>query len=170
MTIGIVGYGSLGRGVADAARAFGMEVLISTRPGAESAPDGRVTLDELLDKADVVSLHCPLNEDTRLLFGAEQFRRMQSSAIFINTARGGLVDSAALAQALASSEVAAAAVDVLPEEPPVNGDPLLDYAGDNLIVTPHVAWAGNIARQNAIDELSANVRAFIAGEDRNRVV
>ena len=168
-TIGIVGYGALGKGVAAAARAFGMTVLVSARPGAETIPDGRTAFDDLLSIADVVSLHCPLNEETRGLLAAAQFERMQSSAIVINTARGELIDSAALATALEEGKIAGAAVDVLPQEPPADGDPLLDYDGDNLIVTPHVAWASAEARQNAIDELEANTRAFIAGEDRNRI-
>jgi glycerate dehydrogenase len=95
---------------------------------------------------------------------------MKDSALFINTARGGLVDSQALADALASGEIAAAAIDVLPQEPPVEGDPLLDYRGDNLVLTPHIAWATAEARQNAIDELAANTRAFLQGLERNRVV
>ena len=170
MTLGIVGYGALGQGVANMGRAFGMRVLVSARPRSDVVPKDRMSFDELLESADVISLHCPLNDDTHGLFGADQFRRMRQSSILINTARGGLVDSAALATALKSGDIAAAAVDVLPYEPPVNGDPLLDYAGDNLIVTPHIAWATNEARQNAIDELARNIEAFRAGEDRNRVV
>jgi glycerate dehydrogenase len=88
----------------------------------------------------------------------------------INTARGGLVDSQALAHALRDGEIAAAAIDVLPKEPPVDGDPLLDYAGDNLLITPHIAWGTLQARQNAIDELTANIADFLDGKDRNRVV
>ncbi len=118
----------------------------------------------------MISLHCPLNDNTQKLFGAAQFAGMKNNAILINTARGGLVDSAALAEALGSGQIAAAAIDVLPKEPPVHGDPLLDYAGDNLIVTPHIAWATNEARQAAIDELAANVAAFLDGRERNRVV
>ena len=170
MTLGVVGYGALGQGVARVAREFGMQVLVSARPGADGIPDDRVSFDELLAGSDVISLHCPLTDDTRKLFGAREFAAMKNSAILINTARGGLVDSQALADALATGQIAAAAVDVLPEEPPVNGDPLLDYAGDNLIVTPHIAWATDEARQNAIDELAANTRAFIDGVERNRVV
>ena len=147
-----------------------MDVLIAARPGSGDAPPGRVAFDEMLARADAISLHCPLNQDTRNLMGIEQFRRMKSTAFLINTARGGLVDSAALASALASGEIAGAAVDVLPNEPPVDGDPLLDYAGENLIITPHIAWASNEARQNAIDELAANAAAFQRGESRNRVV
>lgn len=170
MTLGIVGYGSLGRGVAETGRAFGMSVIVSARPGASDIPADRVAFGELIENADVISLHCPLNDETRNLFGAGQFARMKSSAILINTARGGLVDSQALADALTNGDIAAAAVDVLPVEPPVDGNPLLDYEGANLIVTPHTAWATNEARQNAIDELAKNAAAFIAGEERCRVV
>ncbi|MDX1507211.1 MAG: D-2-hydroxyacid dehydrogenase [Woeseiaceae bacterium] len=170
MTLGIVGFGSLGKGVAAAGKAFGMDVIVSARPGADDVAPGRVEFDRVLATADVISLHCPLNDRTRNLFAADQFSAMKDSAFLINTARGGLVDSRALADALANGDIAGAAVDVLPEEPPVNGDPLLDYDGDNLIVTPHIAWATNEARQNAIDELAANAAAFIAGDSRNRVV
>jgi glycerate dehydrogenase len=124
----------------------------------------------VLREADVISLHCPLNEGTRCLFGADEFRRMKPNAILINTARGGLVDSAALVEALKQGQIAAAAIDVLPKEPPSDGDPLLDYAGPNLLVTPHIAWATVEARQNAINELAANILAFQRGEKRNRVV
>jgi glycerate dehydrogenase len=170
MTLGVVGYGALGQGVARIAREFGMDVLVSARPGAGTVPDDRVGFDELLAEADVISLHCPLTDETRNLFGAQEFNAMKNTAVFINTARGGLVDSQALADALADGEIAAAAIDVLPQEPPVNGDPLLDYGGDNLIVTPHIAWATDEARQNAIDELAANTRAFLDAIERNRIV
>jgi glycerate dehydrogenase len=169
LTLGLVGYGELARGVERAARIFNMDVVISARPGSDEIPAGRVPFTELLERADVISLHCPLNDTTRGLFGAREFRAMKDSAILINTARGGLVDSQALADALRDGEVSAAAVDVLPQEPPVDGDPLLDYEGDNLIVTPHIAWGTLQARQNAIDELTANIRAFLDGERRNRV-
>ena len=168
-TIGIVGYGVLGRGVARMAEAFGMQVIVSGRPGAGTVHEGRVPFDEVIASADVITLHTPLNEETRGLLGAAEFERMKRSAIVINTARGGLIDSAALATALEERRIAGAAIDVLPQEPPRDGDPLLDYEGDNLIVTPHIAWASSEARQNAIDELEANTRAFIAGEERNRI-
>ncbi len=170
MSFGIVGYGSLGQGVARFAREFGAHVLVSARPGAGEVPADRVGFDEVLAVSDVVSLHCPLTDATRNLFGPEQFRAMKNDAILINTARGGLVDSQALVDALTGGEIAAAAIDVLPNEPPVDGDPLLDYEGSNLIVTPHIAWATDRARQNAIDELAANTKAFLAGMERNRVV
>jgi glycerate dehydrogenase len=170
MTLGIVGYGTLGQGVADIARAFDMEVLVAARPGSDGIAAGRVSFDELIGRSDVVSLHCPLNADTRGLFDAAAFETMKPGAILINTARGGLIDSAALVAALQNGRLAGAAIDVLSREPPRQGDPLLDYTGENLIVTPHVAWGSNEARQNAIDELAANVAAFLAGEKRNRVV
>lgn len=170
MTLGIVGYGALGKGVANIGRAFGMDIAICARPGATGVADGRVAFDELLQCSDIISLHCPLNDATRGLFGAAEFEKMKPDAILINTARGGLVDSAALANALTNGKIAAAAVDVLPKEPPVDGDPLLDYAGDNLMITPHIAWASNAARQAAIDELAANISAFLDGRERNRIV
>jgi glycerate dehydrogenase len=170
MTMGIVGYGELGGGVAQAARQFGMRVLVSERAGSNCAAEGRVPFEQILQQADVISLHCPLNDKTSGLFGAAEFRQMKSDSILINTARGALIDSAALVDALRSGQIGAAGIDVLPEEPPVNGNPLLDYAADNLIVTPHIAWASNEARQGAINELAANVTAFLDGQRRNRIV
>ena len=170
MTMGIVGLGELGTSVARTAKHFGMDVIVSARPGEARVPAGRVAFDDLLRRADVISLHCPLNKHTEDLFGAGEFQRMKNSAILINTARGALIDTGALADALRGGQIAAAAIDVLPKEPPVNGDPLLDYEGDNLIVTPHIAWSTDRARQEAIAELAANVAAFLEGKKRNRVV
>ena len=170
MTLGIIGYGELGKGVANIARAFNMDVIVAARPGADEVPDDRVSMDELLRRADAISLHCPLNDVTRNLIGTAEFSAMKKTALLINTARGGLVDSQALVDALRDGEIAAAAVDVLPQEPPVDGDPLLDYTGDNLIVTPHIAWGTLTARQAAIDELTANIAAFLDGKERCRVV
>lgn len=169
MTLGIVGFGELGKGVARIAEAFGMEVIVAARPGSDDVPPDRVAFDELLERSDVISLHCPLNAATRGLFGTGQFARMKSTAILINTARGALIDSQALVDALTDGEIRAAAIDVLPKEPPVDGDPLLDYRGDNLMVTPHIAWGTLRARQNAIDELTANVAAWLDGKRRCRV-
>jgi glycerate dehydrogenase len=170
MTLGIVGYGSLGQGVAEAARAFGMQVIIAARPGSTDVAADRVTFDELLARSDVISLHCPLTDDTRKLFNETTIGRMKRGAILINTARGALVDASALVAALRSGHIAGAAIDVLSQEPPVDGNALLDYNGENLIITPHIAWGTDQARQNAIDELAANSAAFIRGEERNRVV
>ena len=170
MTMGIVGYGELGQGVARIAETFGMKTLVSARPGTAEPAKGRVAFEQVLAESDVISLHCPLNERTQNLFNEATFAQMKPGSILINTARGGLVDSAALVAALKNGRLAGAAIDVLAKEPPRDGDPVLDYTVDNLIVTPHVAWATNEARQNAIDELAANAAAFIAGEERNRVV
>ena len=171
MTLGVVGHGELGRGVERIAREFGMTVLVARRPGTSpNDNDGRTDFHEMLGRADVITLHCPLNDETRNLFGEDEFKLMKPDTILINTARGGLVDSAALAAALRNGEIGAAGIDVLSKEPPTDGDPLLDYDGPNLVVTPHIAWATIEARQNAINELAANVEAFLNGEKRNRVV
>jgi len=174
MTMGIVGHGQLGSAVARKARQFDMEVLISARPGTDvdAAPssEDRVSFNELLTRSDVISLHCPLTDQTQQLFAADEFRRMKPAAILINTARGALIDSAALANALQKGEIGAAGIDVLPNEPPAQGDPLLDYRGHNLLITPHIAWATDRSRQDAIQEVAENVRSFLAGEQRNRVV
>ena len=170
MTIGIVGHGELGKAVAETARQFGMNVLLSRRRGAKGDDDdGRHDFDDVLRLSDVLTLHCPLTDNTHHLINAESLKMMKPDSILINTARGGLVDSAALAEALANGVIGAAAIDVLPQEPPIDGDPLLDYSGDNLIITPHIAWATREARQAAIDELAANYAAFVRGEVRNRV-
>ena len=170
MSIGIVGYGELGRAVADLAEAFRMRVIVSRRPGESgSVADGRLDLDDLLRASDVVSLHCPLTDETRGLIGKRELGLMKPDSILINTARGALVDASALADALATGEIGAAAIDVLATEPPTDGNPLLDYDGDNLVLTPHVAWASNESRQRAVDELAANVAAFLEGGRRNRV-
>ena len=171
MTIGLVGYGELGRGVARVAEAFGMQVRIARRIGQrEVAGDGRIDLDELLRECDAISLHCPLTDETRGLIGERELGLMKPNAVLVNTARGGLVDSAALVAALMDGTIAAAAVDVLSQEPPLDGDPLLDYMGDNLIMTPHIAWASVEARQYAIDGVARNVDSFLDGGERNRVV
>lgn len=169
MTMGIVGHGVLGAAVARTARHFNMNVIVSGRPGTKVDGD-RCELHEVLQQSDVVTLHCPLTDETRDLVDTSALDIMKSDAILINTARGALVNSAALVQALGRDEIGAAAIDVLAQEPPINGDPLLDYDGDNLIITPHVAWSTREARQNAIDELAANYTSFVEGGSRNRIV
>jgi glycerate dehydrogenase len=166
---GVVGWGELGRAAARVAETFGMRVAIANRPGEPSQP-GRVNLDELLAQADIVSLHCPLTHATRGLIGARQLGLMKTDALLINTARGALVDSAALAAALKAGRLGGAGIDVLPQEPPVDGDPLLDSQIPNLLVTPHIAWAAREARQRCIDEMAANIRDFRDGGRRGRVV
>lgn len=170
LKLGIVGYGELGRGVARAAPAFGLEVLVSERPGGPAQGGIRMPFDQLLAQADILTLHCPLTDATRGLIDAKALARMKPDALLINTARGALVDSAALAAALCAGRIAGAGIDVLPQEPPVGGDPLLDAAIPNLIVTPHVAWAAREARQRAIDEIARNIASFLAGGRRGRVV
>ena len=167
-TLGIVGYGSLGQAVAQIAIAFGMRIIIAARPGQLPGP-GRVPLHDLLRGADVVSLHCPLTEQTKGLIGARELMLMQPHALLINTARGGIVDEAALAQALREHRIGGAGVDVLTEEPPVNGNVLLAADIPNLIVTPHIAWASREARQRLLDEVAENIAAFMRGNIRNRV-
>lgn len=167
LTLGIVGYGQLGQAVATAAEAFGMRVLVAERHNAASTRPGRTAFHEVLERADVVSLHCPLTEGTANLFNVETLGRMRSDALLINTARGGLVDSAALVDALANGRLGGAAIDVLSSEPPTAGDPLLDYDGENLVLTPHIAWASETARRNAIDALAANVTAWRSGRPTN---
>ncbi|MEJ2644072.1 MAG: 2-hydroxyacid dehydrogenase [Gammaproteobacteria bacterium] len=166
---GIVGLGDLGHGVAKIAEAFGMQVLVAQRPGTEDTRPGRLPLDELLAKADVLTLHTPLTPQTRGLIGARELALMKPDALLINAARGGIVDEAALADALRAGRLGGAAVDVLTEEPPVRGNPLLDFQSPRLIVTPHVAWASREARQRVIDEVAANIEAFRQGVERNRV-
>ena len=169
MTLGIVGHGELGQGVARTAKHFGMRVLVAQRPGTNKLSPGRVPLDELLRQSDVVSLHCPLTPATRQLIGERELALMKQTALLINTARGGLVDSAALVAALENGSIGGAAIDVLPQEPPVHGDPLLDCRHPNLIVTPHIAWGTREARQNALAQLAAAFQAFTRGERLNRV-
>lgn len=167
--LGIVGYGELGRGVARVAETFGMQVLISVRPGTEPGP-GRIALAELLPQVDVLSLHCPLTARTHNLIGAHELARMKTDALLINTARGGIVDEHALADALRRGIIGGAAVDVLTTEPPEEENPLLAAELPNLILTPHIAWASQEARQRLLNEVAANIRAFRDGKRRNRVV
>lgn len=169
-TLGIIGYGELGKAVADMAAAFGMNILVAQRPGSPGKPPpGRVALQQLLAESDIVSLHCPLTESTDNLIDWRELEQMRNSALLINTARGGIVNEVALARALREGEIAGAAIDVLSEEPPCQGNPLLDTGIPNLIVTPHIAWAGVAARQALINELAANIRAWLEGNPRNVV-
>ena len=166
---GVVGWGELGRGAARIAEAFGMRVVVANRRGQSPVP-GRMELDELLAVADIVSLHCPLNDSTRGLMGPREFALMKSDALLINTARGALVDGHALATALREGRLAGAGIDVLPHEPPLVDDPLLDPTLPNLILTPHVAWTAREARQRCLDEMAANIKDFREGGRRSRVV
>jgi glycerate dehydrogenase len=171
-TLGIVGRGSLGQGVARLAEAFGMKALWAEHKGAAELRPGYTAFDHVLREADVVSLHCPLNERTRGLIGAAELRAMKRDAVLINTARGGLVDEAALAQALREGWIAGAGFDVLSKEPPKEGNLLLApdlLDAPNFVLTPHVAWASARAMQTLADQLMDNIEAFVRGEPRNRV-
>ncbi|HEX3948607.1 MAG TPA: D-2-hydroxyacid dehydrogenase [Steroidobacteraceae bacterium] len=166
---GVVGWGELGRGAARIAEAFGMRVIIADRPGAPPRAD-RVPLDEFLRTADIVSLHCPLSDATRGLIGARELELMKPDALLINTSRGALVDGTALAAALKAGQLGGAGIDVLPQEPPQEDEPLVDDQIPNLLVTPHIAWAAREARQRCIDEMAANIRDFRSGGRRGRVI
>jgi glycerate dehydrogenase len=168
-TLGIFGEGALGQGTAKIARALGMRVLFADHPPPK-APDVEFTdPDTVLAESDIISLHCPLTPESRNFIGLEQFRKMKRTAILINTARGGLVDEAALKEALETGLIAGAGFDVLTKEPPKDGNPLLDIKTPNFILTPHVAWASDGAMQFLADQLIDNVEAYIAGKPQHLV-
>jgi glycerate dehydrogenase len=167
---GVVGYGALGRATADLARAFGMRVVIGEHKGVDEIREGRVSFDELLGESDVVSLHAPLNAETRHMIGERELASMKPTALLINTGRGLLVDEAALVAALLAGRIAGAGVDVLSNEPPREGNPLLELELPNLIVTPHVAWASRESMQALADQLIETIEAFVRGEPVNVVV
>lgn len=168
-SLGIVGYGALGQAVAKLARGLGMQVLVAARPGSDEVPESRVSFEDLLDQADVISLHCPLTDTTRNLIGEKELARMKPGAFLINAARGGVVNEPALVQALREGQIAGAATDVLTEEPPRNGNPLLEEGIPNLIVTPHSAWGSIQARTRIIAQTVENIEAFKRGESMRRV-
>jgi len=167
----IVGYGEIGKAVAQAAAGFDMNVLIadSLREGT-SVDHTRQPLAELLPIADVLSIHCPLTPQTHNLIDAKAIACMKPSALLINVSRGGLVDETALFNALKQGQIAGAGVDVLTTEPPAQGNPLIDEALPNLIVTPHCAWGSREARQRLVDEMVLNLHAFLNHQSRNRLV
>lgn len=166
--LGIVGYGALGRKVAQLGRAFGMEVVAATRSPLQEDGVTRLALDELLATSDVVSLHLPLSAETRHLIGARELALMKPGALLVNTARGGLVDEAALAAVLETGAIGAG-FDVLSKEPPRPDNPLLRLRLPNFILTPHVAWASGGAMQTLADMLVDNIAAWAAGAPKNVV-
>jgi glycerate dehydrogenase len=168
--LGIVGYGALGKKVAHLGRAFGMKVAVTTRTPVQDDDVQAMELDALLRTSDVVSLHLPLTEQTRHLVGARELGLMKRSALLINTARGGLVDEQALAEALERGVIGGAGFDVLSREPPEPGNPLLQLRLPNFILTPHVAWASAGAMQTLADMLVDNLDAWAAGAPINLVV
>jgi len=168
-TFGIVGLGNIGRRVAEIALAFGMKVKALTSKAADTLPVGveKASLEELLSTADVLSLHCPLTDNTRHLINKKALQQMKSSAILINTGRGPLVDDQAVADALAEGRLAAFCADVLTEEPPKSDNPLLRQP--NAFITPHIAWASTEARIRLLQVAIGNVRAFLDGKPQNIV-
>ncbi|UGQ48246.1 D-2-hydroxyacid dehydrogenase [Massilia endophytica] len=167
--LGLLGYGTLGKGVAHLGKAFGMEVVVHTRTPTDDPDVRNVSFDELLETSDVLSLHAPLTEQTRNIIGAEELKRMKASAILINTARGGLVDEKALAEALTGNVIAGAGFDVLTQEPPPEDNVLLNLRLPNFLLTPHSAWASAQAMQLLADQLIDNIEAFAAGTPQNIV-
>lgn len=170
LRLGIVGYGNLGAATANLAVAVGMEVMIAERPRAAKTREGRVPFDECLRGSDIISLHCPLTDDTHRLIGQRELDLIGPGSYLINTARGGLVDEDALARALADGRLAGAGIDVVSEEPPRGSNPLLDASLNNLIVTPHCAWGSRTARQRVVEQTAANIRAFREGDPLRLVV
>lgn len=157
-TLAVVGFGPIGQEVTRLAKCFGMKVMVSERPGNRLCRDGRVLFETCLQQADFISLHCPLTSETNKMINAKTLSMMKSTACLINTARGGLVDEDALKMALENKIIRGAALDVLSQEPPSAGHPLLALSHDALIITPHQAWASLDARQNIIDQLVARLK------------
>lgn len=162
-TLGLLGHGELGGAVAKLAEAFGMRVLSGQIPGRPARPD-RVPLNELLPQVDALTLHCPLNEHTRDMIGAHELSLLKPKAFIVNTARGGLINEQALADALHNGQLGGAATDVLTVEPPVNGNPLLSGDIPRLIITPHSAWGSQEARQRIVGQINENALAFYEGK------
>jgi len=169
-TMGIVGYGVLGQAMEKLARAVGMRVLIAEHRNAAELRPGRTPFADVLEQSDVLTLHCPLTAETRDLIALPELRRMKPSALLINTARGGLVDDSALIEALQTGLIAGAGFDVLRNEPPREGNPLLELKMPNFVLTPHVAWASDEAMQTLADQLVDNLEAFVSGKPKNLVV
>ncbi len=170
-TWGIVGMGNIGRGVARVAQALGCKVIFYSASGNSTCTEyERVELDTLLAQSDILSLHCPLSDRTRGLINKEAFARMKKSAILVNVARGPVVDTQALYEALTEGQIAAAGLDVLEKEPISKDNPLGKIKDSTkLIITPHMAWASTEARERLVSEVSKNIEAFLGGEDRNIV-
>ena len=166
--LGIIGYGELGQAVARVAECFGMQVLVAQRDALDTRK-GRLPLHALLSQIDVLSIHCPLTNETKNLIAEREFKLMKPTALLINTARGGIVDEVALLHAVQTKIIAGAALDVLSVEPPPADHILLQCQLPNLIITPHVAWAAREARQRCVNEIALNIAAFKRNEMRNRL-
>jgi len=167
-TLVIVGYGALGKRLARLGEAFDMKVVIAERKG-QTPRAGRVAFDDALAQADVLCIACPISEDTRNLIDAPELARMKGDATLINTARGGIVNEQALADALREGRIGAAGLDSLAQEPPRDGNPLLSLQQPNLIMTPHMAFASNSTLARLVEQLLSNIESFVAGAPRNVV-
>ncbi len=167
--IGLIGYGEIGRAVERVAKVFGMLPLIAERRGVTPVREDRLAFEDVLAHADILTMHCPLTPETKDLIAEKEFALMKSDVLLINTARGGIVNECALRDALYQERIAGAGVDVLTNEPPTHGNPLLDSPIPNLIVTPHIAWASREARQRLADQIAENVQAFREGMPKNVV-
>lgn len=167
--LGIIGFGTLGRSVAQIGRGFGMNVLVAERKGAARPRKSRVPFDEVLVRSDLLAVLCPLTAETHGLIGAAELALMKRDALLINCARGGIVDEFALAEALAQGRIGGAGIDSLETEPPSPDNPLLRLKLDNLIVTPHVAWASQGSLATLAEQLVQNIEAFVLGSPRNLV-
>ncbi len=170
-TWGIVGMGNIGRGVARVAQAMGCKVIFYSASGKSTCTEyERVEFDDLLSQSDILSLHCPLSDRTRGLINKEAFSKMKQSAVLVNVARGPVVDTQALYEALTQGQIAAAGLDVLEKEPISRDNPLNEIKDSTkLIITPHLAWASTEARERLVDEVAKNIQAFLDGEERNIV-
>lgn len=162
LTMGIVGFGELGKAVASVAKAFGMRILVARRDDKDQR-ENRINLHEMLPQVDVLSLHCPLTATTRGLIGKTELALMKPDAVLINSARGGIVDEHALFEALQAGLIGGAALDVLEQEPPPADHFLLRHPLPNLIITPHTAWASRQSRQRLINGIAENIRAYMRG-------
>ena len=163
--LGIIGYGKIGKKVAKIASAFGMEILVYTQSPEKNKDFQNVSLSELCEKSDIISLHCPLTEMNRGLVDEQFINKMKSNAIVINTSRGGLIDELALSKALRDRRIAGAGLDVLSSEPPSENNPLIGL--DNCIVTPHQAWASFESRKKLMESIVGNVKSFLNGSPEN---
>lgn len=166
LVFGVIGFGNLGQVVAHKAGALGMNVLIAERMGRPPRA-GRTTFESVLSRSDVLSIHCPLNDETRNLIGRDQLGTMKAGAILINTARGGIVNEQDLADCLRAGVIGGAGIDTLSREPPPPEHPLLAADIPNLLVTPHNAWASRTARQAALQQLADVITGFQAGTPMN---
>jgi glycerate dehydrogenase len=169
--LGIIGYGNIGKAVAQMARGFGMEILVGARPGDRNPTAERTALDQVFRQADFVTLHCPLTPETKQLINEQTLAMMKPGAFLINTARGALIDEPALIEALRAKRIAGAALDVITQEPPPANHPIIRAAQElnNLVVTPHTAWSAREARERLLQEVEENILSFLRGQPRNIV-